>query len=179
MNRTLVLFRSKYGATRRYAALLGEKLGCDVVEAKGRVPLRPENYDCIVFAGGVYASGVAGLSVLRKNYPRLKDKRLAVLCVGASPFDEAAFAALKARNLKGPLQTVPAFYARGMWDEGKMSCRDRLLCRLLQKAVSQKAPEDCEPWMKALLGAAGQRCDWTDPAYLTPLLAFIQAPPSL
>lgn len=175
MTRTLVLFQSKYGATRRYAAMLRDILGCDVRETADFAKAQPERYDCIVFAGGVYASGIAGLRVLQKNYARLAGKRLAVLCVGASPYDEAAFAALKAQNLKGPLQGIPAFYARGAWDESRMDFRDRTLCRLLQKAVAKKPPADCEPWMQALLGAAGQKCDWTDAAYLTPLLDYIQA----
>lgn len=174
MSRTLVLYQSKYGATRRYAGLLRSALGCDVYETTAIAQARLERYDCIIFAGGVYASGVAGLRMLQKYYARLAGKKLAVLCVGASPYDEAAFATLCAHNLRGPLAGIPAFYARGAWDESRMDWKDRTLCRLLQKAVAKKPPADCDPWMQALLGAAGQICDWTDEAYLAPLLAYVR-----
>ena len=57
-----------------------------------------------------------------------------------------------------------------MWDESRMTFIDRNLCRLLQKSVEKKDPNTYEPWMKALMAAAGQSCDWTDKKYLAPLM---------
>jgi len=37
---------------------------------------------------------------------------------------------------------------------------------MLQKAVAKRDPDTYEPWMKALMCAVGQACDWTDRAYL-------------
>ena len=47
--------------------------------------------------------------------------------------------------------------------------------KMLQKAVSKQDPSTFEPWQKALLDAVGQECDWTDPAYLEPLLDFLES----
>ena len=55
-----------------------------------------------------------------------------------------------------------------------MTPRDRALCRMLQRAVAKRPSDALEPWMRALLGAAGQSCDWTDKAYLRPLMAWIE-----
>lgn len=33
MNKTAVLYKSKYGATKKYAAMLKEELSCDIYEA--------------------------------------------------------------------------------------------------------------------------------------------------
>jgi hypothetical protein len=44
---------------------------------------------------------------------------------------------------------------------------------MLQKAVAKKNPEEYEPWEKALMCAVGQKCDWTDRAYLNPILEYI------
>ncbi len=33
--------------------------------------------------------------------------------------------------------------------------------------------EEYEPWEKALMCAVGQKCDWTDRAYLDPILNYI------
>lgn len=173
MDRGLVLYKSKYGATKKYADMLQAELRCDLGETRRIREFALEAYDWIVFAGGIYASGIAGLDALRKVYPQIKRQKIAVFCVGAAPFDEKAFAEVKAHNLKGNLDGIPVFYGRGAWDEGKMTWRDRTLCKMLQKAVAKKALEDQEPWMTGLLSAAGQKADWTDRAYLLPLLAYL------
>lgn len=173
MKSGIILYQSKYGATKKYADWLRERTGFACVETPSASPDEAARYETIVLCGGVYASGIAGLGFLKRNIAALRGRKLAVLCVGASPYDEAALEAVRARNLQGELADVPLFYARGAWDESAMTWKDRTLCRLLQKAVAKKAPADCEPWMRALLCAAGQRCDWTDAAYLTPLLRYL------
>lgn len=54
-----------------------------------------------------------------------------------------------------------------------MTFGDRTLCKMLQKSVAKKKPEEYEPWEKALMCAAGQKCDWTDRKYLEPLLKYL------
>lgn len=175
MKQGIILYRSKYGATKKYADWLCEAIGFDIAETAKADIRQVEQYETVILCGGLYASGIAGLSFLRKNGERLKAKRLAVFCVGASPYDEAAFEAIKAHNLKDDLKNIPVFYGRGAWDQENMSFADRTLCKMLQKAVAKKDPKDYEPWEKALMSAAGQVCDWTDKKYLEPLLAFVAA----
>ncbi len=45
---------------------------------------------------------------------------------------------------------------------------------MLQKAVAKRDPDTYEPWMKALMCAVGQAYDWTDRAYLEPLLDYLK-----
>lgn len=71
------------------------------------------------------------------------------------------------------MEDLPLFYGRGAWDEEAMTFKDRALCRLLQKSVAKKDPATYEPWMKALMCAVGQKCDWTDRKYLDPLIAYL------
>ena len=56
-----------------------------------------------------------------------------------------------------------------------MGLIDRTLCKMLHKAIAKKDPNLCEPWMKALLAATGQSCDWTDREYLIPLIEYIKS----
>lgn len=173
----LILYRSKYGATKKYADWLHEMTGFEIQETHKALPQQAERYGVIVLCGGIYASGIAGLPFLRKNLDRLRDKKLAILCVGASPYEENALYALRKHNLKDGLEEIPLFYARGMWNEKQMTWKDRNLCKLLRKSVEKKDPRTYEPWMKALLCAAGQVCDWTDRAYLAPLLEYLEIDP--
>ena len=174
MNNGLVLYKSKYGATKKYAEMLKEELDCDIFEIKGHCDIELETYSWIIFAGGIYASGIVGLDFLKKKYHSLKQQTLAIFCVGASPFDETALEEIRKRNLKDEFMNIPVFYGRGIWDESKMNWKDRTLCKILQKAVAKKSPDLCEPWMKALLSSVGQKHDWTDRKYLIPLIEYIR-----
>lgn len=174
MNKGLVIYRSKYGATKKYVDMIGEELDCETVEIKNSRDFAREDREWVVLAGGIYAGGIAGLSILRKNCKYLKNHKTAVFCVGASPFDEKAIEEVRTRNFRGDLQNIPVFYGRGAWDESRMTGKDRILCKILQKVIARSDPDSCEPWMKALLASAGETCDWTDRRYLQPLLEYLR-----
>lgn len=174
MTKGIIIYQSKYGATRKYAEWIQAMTNFHCMETSKAQVGEVAQYETILLCGGVYASGIAGLSFLKKNIDKLKKNKLAILCVGASPYDESAFAEIKAHNLTGDLRDIPLFYGRGAWNESKMKFMDRTLCKMLQKSIAKKDPRTYEPWMKALMCAAGQNCDWTDKKYLIPLMDYLK-----
>ncbi len=174
MKKGIILYKSKYGATKKYVKWLSEETGYDFLDVKKANIKDLEDYELIIFCGAIYASGISGLSFLRKNISLLKDKEIVVFCVGASPYDQNAFDEMKKQNLKEDLKDIPVFYGRGTWNEEKMTFKDRTLCKLLKKSIAKKDPATYEPWMRALMSADGQNCDWTDQSYLKPLIAYIK-----
>lgn len=174
MSKGIILYQSKYGATKKYAEWLHHETGYDCIQTKTANVKTLQDYDTIILGGGVYASGIAGLSFLKKNIEQLSNKKIAVFCAGASPYDENAINQIKELHFKNALLNIPLFYCRGAWNEAAMSFGDRTLCKMLQKAVAKQDPSTYEPWQQALMGAIGQSCDWTDKKYLEPLLAFIR-----
>ena len=156
----VILYKSKYGATERYAGMLAGALGCSASEIDRADAAQLSAADSVGFAGGIYAGGISGMSRFLKLLPSLGGKRLCVLCVGASPYGLPA--------------DVPLFYARGAWDEEAMSLKDRTLCKLLQKMVAKQPEGACEPWMRELLGAMGQKRDWVSEDYLPPVLNYLK-----
>ncbi|WP_390480851.1 flavodoxin domain-containing protein [Clostridium baratii] len=171
----LVMYQSKYGATKKYAEWLAEKLSCDLIKTKDANINKVIKYDTIILEGGIYASGIAGISFLKKNYTKLKDKKIVVFAVGASPYNEEAIKNLKEHNLRGELSKIPCFYCRGAWNEEKMSWKDRTLCNMLKKVVLKKDPSKYEPWEEALVEAIGSECDWTSKESINPIIDFIEA----
>ena len=176
MKNGIIMYQSKYGATKKYANWLVEMTGFDCMETPNATLDMVLQYKTIVLCGGIYASGIAGLSFVKKHFRDLNDKKIAVFCVGASPYDEQAFNEIKKHNLKGELSDIPLFYGRGAWDESLMSFKDRTLCKLLQKAIAKKDPNTYEPWMKALMCSVGKSCDWTDRKYLAPIQNYLDCP---
>ncbi|MBP3918345.1 MAG: flavodoxin [Clostridia bacterium] len=179
MQKGIILVQSKYGAAQTYATWLKEATGYDCITLKQAKRENLNRYHTIVLCGGIYASGIAGISFFKKHISEYSGKRLAVFCVGASPYDEKALEQIKAFNLKDTLSGIPLFYGRGAWDVNRMTFGDRTLCKLLQKAVAKKDPnaETFEPWMAALMEASDNVCDWKDKTYLEPLLAFLKDTP--
>jgi len=174
MSKIMVLYQSKYGATGKYANWLSEELSCDITETKQADIKKVEKYDIIILGGGIYATGIAGISFLKKHFDRLKHKKIVVFAVGASPYYEKAIGELKQRNMSGELSEIPLFYCRGAWSEDKMSWKDRTLCGLLKKMVSKRDPVSYEPWEAALMQAVGKSHDWTEKEQLAPILEYVR-----
>ena len=174
-NKILVLFKSKYGATEKYVNILKSKLNCDVINLKNKEKIDFKQYEVVILAGGIYASGIAGLGFLRKHYNHIQEKKVVILCVGASPYDEKAFEEVKARNLKEDLKDIPIFYVRGAWNEDIMNMKDKMLCKMLQASIKRKDPDTYEPWMKAFADSMGVKCDWVSEDNIQSLIDYINS----
>lgn len=169
----IILYQSKYGATKKYARWLSEETGFPCIETKRAKIVDVQRYDTIILGGGIYASGIAGLSFLKKHINDLQGKQIFVFCDGASPYEEKAYQEIVAHNMKDTLADIPCFYCRGAWDMDAMSMVDRNLCKMLRKAVAKKDPSKYEVWEEALMAADNEKCDWTDKKYIEPILAHL------
>lgn len=174
MSKGIILYQSKYGATKKYAQWLVEATGFDCIETPKANIKKVQEYDTIILGGGVYASGILGLSFLKKNIDGLSGKKIAVFCVAASPYDEKAYNQMRELHFKDKLKEIPTFHCRGAWNFDNMGFADKTLCKMLQKAVAKQDPSTYEPWQKALVEAGTQKCDWTDKKYLDELLEYIK-----
>ena len=152
----VILYQSKYGAAKKYADWLAEETGYPCMETKKADIKEIEKYDTIILGGGIYASGIAGLSFLKRNIGKLTGKKILVFCCGASPYEESAFQQCREHNMKDMLSDIPVFYCRGAWDMDAMSL-----------------PADYEVWEKALMAAGEDKCDWTDKKYIEPIIAYL------
>lgn len=173
MNKTVVIYKSKYGATKKYVDWLKEKLACDVFIVDDFDYQNLVNYDNIIYAGGIYASGFAGRKHIIKHKDLLHNKKVAIFAVGASPFELEAFNQIKEINLKDLPDHIQMFYGRGAYDEAHMTFIDRTMCRTLRKSLAKKDPTTLEPWARALVEAGNEANTWCDPQYLQPLIDYL------
>lgn len=72
--KTAVIYKSKYGSTKKYAQWIAEELGADLMETDKTKLSALQNYDVIVYGGGLYAGGVSGISLVTKNFSSIMDK---------------------------------------------------------------------------------------------------------
>ena len=171
----IILYSSKYGATKRYAEWLAEETGFDCIETERARIEQVKRYDTILLGGGVYASGIAGLSFLKKNIAQLHRKKIIVFCDGASPYEEKTFRQIVAYNMKGPLSGFPCFYCRGALDFDHLDIIDKSIYRILQEDALHKKPEEYDAWEKAMMDAGSDKQDWTDRSYIAPILKELKS----
>jgi len=175
MKNTAVVYKSKYGSTAKYAAWIAEDAGADLFEA-GRIRAdRLQEYQTIVYCGGLYAGGILGFSFIKKNYPKLRDKKLIVVAVGASTPSEKALAQVKAKNFTETMQEkVELFLLRGGLNYPKMNWLDRFLMYLLVKSIQSKKLEERDDDSKGILATYGKVVDFTDRSSIAPVLEAIR-----
>jgi menaquinone-dependent protoporphyrinogen IX oxidase len=170
----MIIYRSKYGATKKYAEWLSEATGFKCVTVKEADINDAANCDVIILGGGIYAGGISCTPFLKKNIGRLKGKKIIVYTCGASPYDKGFMDELEKMNMKDELAGIPVYYCRGAVSMKDMSFKDRTLCKMLQKSLSKKDPKDYAVWESALMECSEQETrDWTDRSYIEQILKAI------
>ena len=176
--KTIILYKSKYGSTLKYAQWLADETGAEVAEigTLGVTQLAP--YERIIVGGSVFASGIRGIKWLKKNYPQLHGKKLAIFAVGASPAEEDNIALLRQHSLEPELAELPLFYLRGRLDVERMTWPDRKLCGMLKTQLAKKPESELRGEERALLEAYAQgdgaAFDWMSKDQLDPLVEWMQ-----
>lgn len=167
--KTIVVYKSKYGYTKKYAQWLAESLGCDIKENASLADVM--GYDTIIYGGGIYAGRINGAKLITKNHEKLSGKKLALFAVGSNVGRSEELEAFWKQALEENVRlNVPHFYLRGGFDYGKLGSVDRLMMNMLKKMLLKKdrLTED----EKGLLAAYDTPFDFTDRKNLEEILKF-------
>lgn len=140
MNKAIVLYRSRYGFTEAYARMIAEALCCDIREASGVSAGMLAGYDTIIYGGGLYAMGIHGIRLVRKNFEQFQGKNLVVFATGISPGRFSEMQQVWQHNFPGRmLDSIRTFYLRGGFDYTRLSAGHKLMMGLLKrKLLSEK-----------------------------------------
>lgn len=168
--KTIVVYKSKYGYTKKYAQWLAESLGCDIKENASLADVA--GYDTIIYGGGIYAGRINGVKLITKNLGKLAGKKLALFAVGANVGrpDEIKEFWEKALD-KTVREQVPYFYLRGGFDYGRLGSVDRFMMDMMKKMLLKKdtLTED----EKGLLAVYETPADFTDRGNLEKIFEFV------
>lgn len=173
MDKCIILYESKYGSTLKYADWLSKRLDCRKTVTSQIEIDDLDQFDTVILAGSIFASGILGINFIHKNYPKLKDKKLAILMVGASPGTSEVLKSVEEMNLCDKLGQIPCFYARGAWHRTELKLQDRIMVRVIFRSLKRRRRGWLELWETALLESSNQDADWTSPDQLDDLVAYI------
>src|SRR5690242_18554114 len=108
--KSIVIYKSKTGYTKKYAEWIAEELSADIFELS-KIDLNIlDSYDTIIYGGSLYAVGIIGLKVILKEINKLKDKKLVVFATGASPKRENVMKEVQDKNFTKDEQKIIKFF---------------------------------------------------------------------
>ena len=161
MRPTAIVYTSATGFTARYAALLSRQTGLPAYDL--REPEGPPSGSRILFLGWLRAGCIQGLRRARKRY------QVAAVCfVGMMEGDPADVAKVVSSNR---LEHTPHFYLRGGYAPERLRGLARVMMAPMVFFLTRKPPQTEAD--RAVQEAFAHGADWTDPARLEPVLAWL------
>ena len=168
---TVVIYKTKYGSTKQYAQWLAQDLDADLFENSDFSPTKFEDYDNIIYGGSLYAVGILGISLIKKNFDKIKNKNVVVFSVGASPAHETAMNDVRNRNFTEEMkQKVKYFHLRGAFDFNKLNWTHKLMMWMMKKMIERKAPDKRSKDEQGLLETFLEPSDFKKKENLTPII---------
>ena len=82
---TIVIYKSKYGATKTYAEWIAEELDCKAIDAKDAKIEDLLGYDTIIYGGGLYAEVINGATLITRNLEKLDGKKIIIYSTAITP----------------------------------------------------------------------------------------------
>ncbi len=160
---TIVIYKSKYGATKRYAEWIAEELGCEIKDASRVKASDLMKYDRIVYGGGLYAEVINGVTLITKNAEVLKDKRIAIFTTAITPLDLREYydKMVIEKNFKsGISDNIKVFNFLGKMITDELSLVHKTALKTLKKIMTSKEnPTDMEKLLISLCDANVDLCD--------------------
>lgn len=171
--KTLIIYSSKTGFTRRYAQWLRDDLDCDCVPFSERHSADLSGYDAVAFGAGCYVGKIRRLAWFKRQMPELSGKKLAVFFTGAMEPAPTDIRRLEQENFTpGELSRVRTFYLQGGLNYAGMSPVDRALMALFRRMLRAGADS---PDKKVMLQNVSQSFDKTQRENLRPLEEFLKS----
>ena len=171
--KTIVIYNSQTGFTKRYAQWIAEATGADCFELSEAKKKNLAAYEAIIFGGWACAGGISKLSWFKGNIDKWADKKLIAFCVGGSPIDSPDIEPALKRNFnESELKRVRVFYCPGGFNYEKMSAPSKLMMKMFIKALkAKKGKTEAEEEMIKMISSS---YDISDQKYIEPILECLE-----
>ena len=171
--KTMVIYNSQTGFTKRYAEWIAEAAGADCLELSATKKESMAAYDAIIFGGWACAGGISKLSWFKGNIDKWADKKLIAFCVGGSPIDNPEIEPALKKNFKeSELEKVSIFYCPGGFNYEKMSAPSKLMMKMFIKTL--KAKKDKTEEEAEMIKIISASYDISDKKYIEPILKCLK-----
>lgn len=171
--KTIVIYHSQTGFTKRYAAWIAEAASADcfaLSEAKGK---KLAEYDAVIFGGWACAGRISKLNWLKDHMAKGPGRKVIVFCVGGSPADNPEIEPFLKKNLEElGLEGAEAFYCPGGFNYEKMPAVSKLMMKAFIKML--KAKKDKTEAEEVMVKMISSSYDISDKKYIEPILECLK-----
>ena len=174
MMKTVVVYKSISGFTKKYAEWISEELRADLLRLEKIDISILLKYDIIIYGGSLHAVGISGVNIIKNNLNKLRDKNIIIFTTGASLPKESIVSEVKGSNFSVKEQKqIQFYYFRGGFDFNKLNLVNKILMTLLKwkiKLKRHKTPDE-----KGMLAAYSKAMDFTKKENIQELLEYVRS----
>nr|MBQ8252875.1 flavodoxin domain-containing protein [Lachnospiraceae bacterium] len=172
--KTVIVYKSKTGFTKKYAEMIAGEVSCDLMELKKATPEKLAQYDVVVFGTRFFAGMVDELKKAKELVARSGAKKFAVFATGATPNAAEDIVNDMWKNNFTPeeLETIPHFYMQSGICYDKMPFGEKMMMKMAAKMMKNQKDKDemGQGFEEALKGSF----DISDIAYIAPLVDYLK-----
>jgi len=171
--KTVVIYNSQTGFTKRYAGWIKEATGADCLELAVAKKKNLNGYEAIIFGGWACAGSISKLNWFKSNMDKWAGKKLIVFCVGGSPMDSPEIQTALRQNFKEEeMKKVSVFYCPGGFNYEKMSMPSKLMMKMFIKTLKAKKNKTKEE--EEMIKMISSSYDISDRKYIEPILECLK-----
>ena len=173
--KTLIIYTSQTGFTKRYAEWIAEKMSgelLDLRDARKKSADYFKDFDAICYGGWAMAGNLVKGKWFLEKASDLRDKRLAMFCVGGSPNDNPDVDAFLQNVLtEEQKKYIKVFYCQGGFNYEKMKAPSRLAMKMFVSTLRNK--KDATEKEKVMAEKMASSYDISDVKYIEPIVAYL------
>ena len=172
----IIIYGSHYGTTKQYAKELSRRTNIEAISFENVKEIN--NYDKIIYLGGLYAGGVLGMSKTLKKLNKISNKTIILVTIGmADPTDEKNINNIR-NNIKIQIpkeifEKAKIFHLRGGIDYSKLNFVHKTMMKLLYNAVKNVPQEKQTAENRAMIETYNRKVDFIDFSSLDKIISEI------
>jgi len=175
--KTLVIYNSKYGHTKKYAEWLAEDLDAAICDSKSLKPNMLNDYDTILFGSSLYAGKCEAANLIAKHFEKIKDKKVALFTCGLVDVTKES----NIREINSSLDKVLSpeirskikiFHVRGGIDFANLNFIHKSMLKFVYPQYAKKPENERTDFERDFLETYGQTIDFSDKKMLEPVIRF-------
>ncbi|MCR5251858.1 MAG: flavodoxin domain-containing protein [Lachnospiraceae bacterium] len=174
--KTLIIYTSQTGFTKKYAEWLADRMGGDLLDLKEAQKNKPaffEVYDAICYGGWAMAGNLVKVKWFLDKAVNWKGKRLALFCVGGSPNDNPDVDVFLQNALSEEQKKyMKMFYCQGGFNYDKMKAPSKLAMKMFVSALRNK--KDATEKEKVMAEKMASSYDISDIKYIEPIVSYLE-----
>jgi hypothetical protein len=138
MKKSIVVYSSISGFTKRYAGWIAEELGTKALALREFNAAAAKPYDTIIYGGNLLAVGINGLKKFKQIICGLENKTIVIFACGASPGRKEDLENVVRRNFTETERPhFPFFYLRSGFDFNKLDPANKILMSFMKMKLSR------------------------------------------